>query len=129
MNYRTALVLGFVSIALLCGGCGTVENLREATPPKYNTGESWKTVYGGVQKDYSYISECRDVDFKNPHDPWLVILDLPFTLIGDTITLPYTVAYELGLLGVNSGSSPQDYRTDPGAMPTNIEQLPLQQLP
>jgi uncharacterized protein YceK len=106
MNCRTAMVLGFISIALLCGGCGTVENLQEATQPSHHFDASWKTVYGGVSIDYAHLLECRDVTFKNPHDPWLMILDLPFTLIGDTITLPYTLAYELGLLGVNSAYEP-----------------------
>jgi uncharacterized protein YceK len=120
MNDRTALVLGFISIVLLGGGCGTVENLQEATQPSHHFDASWNTVYGGVSKDYAHLQESRDVTFKNPHDPWLMLLDLPFTLIGDTITLPYTIAYELGLLGVNSASKPRSDPLTPLPLPEQI---------
>lgn len=44
------------------------------------------------------------------HDPYLTALDIPFSLVGDTITLPYTLAYECGLFGSIILFEPQDYQ-------------------
>ena len=99
MNGRFAAILAFVSSTLLSGGCGTFENLREATPPKDSCDVSLKTVYGGVRSDCSYLAEWANPKGPEPKYLLLTALDLPFTLIGDTITLPYTLAYETGVFG------------------------------
>jgi uncharacterized protein YceK len=101
MTNRAASCLTVVSVALLAGGCGTLENLREAAPPKYSCEEPMKTVYGGVTKDCASIEQaCAAADW----DVGLLLFascDLPLTALGDTITLPYTLAYETGVFGMN----------------------------
>jgi len=96
MNYRVVMILGFATITIPSAGCGTMENLREAIPPKSTCGESWNTVYGGVRNDCSYLVKST----ASKDEAWiLTAFDVPFSFIGDTITLPYTVAYETGVFG------------------------------
>jgi uncharacterized protein YceK len=68
-------------------GCGTVMNTAWFIPQ-----EGGQRVYGGVRLDWSYIAEERA-----PSDSpkALAVADLPFSLIGDTLTLPYILALAL----------------------------------
>jgi uncharacterized protein YceK len=99
MNCRAVMVLGFASITLFSGGCGTMENLRDAIPPKSTCGDSSNTIYGGVQKDCSYLVESTPSKDKTWYSLMLTAFDVPFSLVGDTITLPYTLALETGVFG------------------------------
>jgi uncharacterized protein YceK len=103
MNYQTVSVLVFVSIVLPCAGCGTVENLQETVPTKNSTDVPWKTIYGGVRSDCTYFGWPVDPDSSLLTMTYCFtrILDIPFSVVGDTITLPYTLAYESGMFGVN----------------------------
>jgi uncharacterized protein YceK len=128
MNCRAVLLLGFASIAILSGGCGTVENLQESMPPKSSCGESWKSVYGGVRKDCSNLVESFSSKDKDQSNLILTTLDVPFSLIGDTITLPYTVAYETGVFGIKRECHFSDSKTAPDSISTGPVP-PTQQLP
>jgi uncharacterized protein YceK len=92
-----ALLLSSLPIA----GCGTVVNLVKSCPEEY--GES---PFGGVRQDVSCIKkaangECRfstHPKSEAEEHPQVVLMllcaaDLPFSLIGDLVTWPYTAAY------------------------------------
>jgi uncharacterized protein YceK len=123
MNSRVKL-FGVLTVAILSGGCGTVANtvgcdldtpIRELPlPGNYDwqggpIGPLWhrsgdcqeyaKQVYGGVREDLTIwgVGQTTLPHFGN--DPWLAVLDLPFSAIGDTLTLPYILAYRNGLFG------------------------------
>lgn len=68
MNYQTIMASVFSSIALFCGGCGTLENLQEATPPNDINDKSLHSIYGGVRKDCCYLSHPVDEKSQKEHD-------------------------------------------------------------
>ncbi len=92
MSRRALTCLAAVATALL-GGCGTSLNLD---------GDS--RIYGGVVGDFQLARE-RLAQATNPSWPgtpgsspaWnltlsaLALADVPFSLLGDTLTLPFTV--------------------------------------
>jgi uncharacterized protein YceK len=104
MAGRTLSVVGLSVFAVLGGGCGTLNNLPRPEPVTFlGPGSPGSRTYGGVRAEWDAIT--------GPHyDPKyplilsmclvpMVALDLPLTLVGDTITLPYTLAYDYGLFG------------------------------
>lgn len=113
---RMWLALPFV--ALLSAGCGTVQNLNPtkdvfvwgAGPGEQNI----TRVFGGVRVDLEGLSGLGLQDEYAALG--LVILapfyvtDLPFSLVGDTITLPYTALHALRQRIARSGSTEADER-------------------
>ncbi|HJZ92302.1 MAG TPA: YceK/YidQ family lipoprotein [Gemmataceae bacterium] len=73
--------------AAICSGCGTLMNTAWLIPP-----EGGQRVYGGVRVDWNCIAEeqWRSAWFRA-----ILVADLPFSLIADTLTLPYVVALAL----------------------------------
>src|SRR5687768_12696243 len=71
---RLILVVTLFSMAL--AGCGTVSDWKRGYGPR---------VYGGVQWDLGDQAGCVITPF------WIAIWDVPFSLIADTILLPYTI--------------------------------------
>ena len=90
-----ALLLASLPIA----GCGTVANLARQGPEK---GE--KIPFGGVKHDVSYIKETTNGEGGSPPCSsseqcrkaalrLFCAADLPFSLVGDVVTWPYTATY------------------------------------
>lgn len=114
MNWRAASGCGLATLAFLSGGCGTVWNLRQTAARKVVPEEPpdapMDRIYGGVRADWSEFKRLK----YDPESPYLgpgtflpPLIDLPFSVIGDTLTLPYTLAWEKGFLGmalINPGS-------------------------
>jgi uncharacterized protein YceK len=69
----------------MASGCGTFANTVWWTDD-----EGGKRVYGGVRAELGQIKEAE-----GPADAARMALDLPLTVIGDTITLPFTISYSL----------------------------------
>jgi uncharacterized protein YceK len=102
MAFRTICVALLLS-SLLIAGCGTVANLVKPGPV-----EGGKTPFGGVSQDVDCLKTTASGDFdlsKHPNSeaeqlPQVALMllcaaDLPFTLIGDVLTWPYTAAYSI----------------------------------
>jgi uncharacterized protein YceK len=100
MAFRATCVALLLS-SLPIAGCGTVANLARQKP-----GEGGVTPFGGVHQDMACIENAKngEVGFKTHHKsdaeqyPRMALLlfcaiDLPFSLVGDVVTWPYTVAY------------------------------------
>ena len=102
MAYRASCVAVLLSI-LPIAGCGTVANLVITHPA-----EGGRSPFGGVRQDVSCIQKAENGEFSftthpksesesEPHPqiaPMLLCAaDLPFSLIGDIVTWPYTAAY------------------------------------
>jgi uncharacterized protein YceK len=92
-----ALLLSILPIA----GCGTVANVVRSNP---ETGG--RTPFGGVRRDSVCITKAATGEFgpttqqqsESEHYPQLGLMlicaaDLPFSLIGDIVTWPYTASY------------------------------------
>lgn len=119
MSSRAGLFFGLLT-ACLAGGCGTAVNTfsidlnvpgRSTTPTEVDTsntldshggiGPLWtvseqdrKQIYGGVLVDLEILWGARSGKPHHDIDPWLGIIDMPFSAIGDTITLPYILMYQ-----------------------------------
>jgi uncharacterized protein YceK len=94
-----ALLLSCLPIA----GCGTVSNLATTRPE-----EGGKSPFGGVREDVQCIKKAANGEFgfgkhseseSEPYPQAILMLacaaDLPLSLIGDTLTWPYTVSYSI----------------------------------
>lgn len=100
MAFRARCVALLLSI-LPIAGCGTVVNLVKSCPE-----EGGKSPFGGVRQDVWCIkkaangeSDCgthpKSESEPNRQVPLILLCaaDLPFSLIGDVVTWPYTVVY------------------------------------
>lgn len=94
---RVALLLSSLPVA----GCGTAANLVRPGPA-----EGGKRPFGGVSQDVWCMKKAADGEFglrahpkseSDQHACMALMLfcaaDLPFSLIGDVVTWPYTAAY------------------------------------
>jgi len=80
---RRARVLLVLVAAVLLGGCGTIAGLGS---DKYET-----KVYVGMRWDVGRMD-----DSVHGIPAWLIVMwDLPFSLVLDTVFLPGTLGYEL----------------------------------
>jgi uncharacterized protein YceK len=89
-----------LALALLGSGCGTLDNVNRPThPPPGNPEAPVCRVYGGVRGDWALISEYPLSQTTVYADyvaiPVLAGINLFFSAVGDTITLPYTIVEEL----------------------------------
>ncbi len=83
-------VLGF-SLA----GCGTIMNFMEAGTPGLPESAGQKAIYGGVVIDADLISSSEWF-FEKVKALFLAgLIDLPLSLVMDTITLPITIPVTL----------------------------------
>ncbi|HEY1192512.1 MAG TPA: YceK/YidQ family lipoprotein [Gemmata sp.] len=83
--------VGAAFVAFSLGGCGTVGNTVYKT-----TEEGGKTPYGGVEYDFSLVWRGETNNRHPPHENLIALfalVDLPLSVIGDTITLPYVLTY------------------------------------
>jgi uncharacterized protein YceK len=93
--------------ALVPVGCGTVHNLNPAGEtlikgPGQDEPPKTTRVFGGVRSDWKGMNTLNwndEYSFLNFVVLPLYVADLPLSLIGDTVTLPYTVGCEIGLFG------------------------------
>jgi uncharacterized protein YceK len=136
MNTRGGLLVGFTA-ALLAGGCGTAVNtfgyelnppFRETTPKPENAdtprttdslgplGPLWsvseehqKRVYGGIMADVEILWAARDHTPHHDIDPLWALADFPLSALGDTITLPYILACQFGLIDDGSKAKKESY--------------------
>jgi uncharacterized protein YceK len=78
--------LAVIALSLVLAGCGTMATVNREPA----TGYRGKMIYSGVRHDIKYIFERTDCTI-----PFLVpvtsLIDLPFSLLADTLCLPYTV--------------------------------------
>lgn len=100
MAFR-ALCAGVLLSTLPVAGCGTVDNLVKPGPEG-----GGKCPFGGVRQDMCCIQSAangesvarahHDPESASHHQTALILLsaaDLPFSLLGDLITWPYTAGY------------------------------------
>lgn len=125
MNLRAAVGGGLATVALLGGGCGTVRNLEETAGPKcvpeMPPDAPMKRVYGGVRSDWAEFR--RDPEPSHTGTRLSTLIDLSFSAVGDTLTLPYVLAWEKGFFGTRIMEYPHNYTfaaTDAG--PPDVKQ-------
>lgn len=80
--------------AVVLSGCGTVASTLWLSPE-----EGGQRVYGGVRADCDIIHDASKPDSsKNTNSGATVLLsalDMPFSLVGDTVALPLTITCSL----------------------------------
>jgi uncharacterized protein YceK len=87
---KTCLVLvAMASLAVSGSGCGTVRNLASSDPERY----------GGVAKDIEYMGTPQSGSGKS-HPLVIAVLggELCASCVADTLTLPYVVLRERGVI-------------------------------
>lgn len=100
MKFRTIRVVLLLSV-LPVAGCGTVSNVVSARPEA-----GGKVPFGGVKKDLRCIHQASNEEWGARPQPQsesdsylrtslmlLCAADLPFSLVGDIVTWPYTASY------------------------------------
>jgi hypothetical protein len=100
MTFR-AICVALLLSCLSTAGCGTVANLAHCRPE-----EGGRSPFGGVQQDLSCFREAANGELgfrshpkSNAEDyPQVALMmfcaaDLPFSLLGDVLTWPYTCSY------------------------------------
>jgi uncharacterized protein YceK len=121
--FRRSLIcaLSIISLTWLCG-CGTVSNFADPLPDqtRYETDRfglivhpGGRQIYGGARSDLVGFYGLTD-----PLEPaffiagaYTVAIDLPLSLVGDTLTLPWTIsATRSRVAEIQAAPSPQ---TDP----------------
>ncbi len=97
MICRTTTLLGLFYAALFCGGCGTMKNLDPSYPTNGGEIAPPTRIYGGIRQDWTDLKAERfdDVYCMNLIFLPLYLADFPLSLIGDTVTLPYTTGVEV----------------------------------
>lgn len=95
MIARTLLV-SLATLAITASGCGTISNLKQVE--KDDPDRSGARIYGGVREELRFVTEAA-FDAHPFGFPGVGVMfcgvDFPLTLIGDTITLPYTFWMQL----------------------------------
>ena len=100
MAFR-AICVALLLSSLPIAGCGTVANLAKSDPQKGGV-----SPFGGVRQDVACIKKAANGELgfrthtksESEQYPQAALMlfcaaDLPFSLIGDVVTWPYTVAY------------------------------------
>ncbi|WP_415844100.1 YceK/YidQ family lipoprotein [Stutzerimonas zhaodongensis] len=98
MNRLAILLCSVLLPLLLLSGCGTVRTLDAGKPGA-------PIVYSGTRLDwYSLNGGCCPVDRFGAEAPRYAALDLPASLLLDTLLLPFSLAAVLGVgLNVQGG--------------------------
>ncbi|MBX9912993.1 MAG: YceK/YidQ family lipoprotein [Pseudomonadaceae bacterium] len=98
MNKPLARFLVGVALAALLQGCASVSTLNGAKT-------DLPIIYSGTRLDwYALHGGCCPVPRFGSEAPSYPGIDLPFSLLLDTLVLPFTVAAELGVsVGVRGG--------------------------
>ena len=77
----------FLPLLVILPGCSTVATIAGGSDPsKFQCDEKYTItrVYSGISNDIRYIRG----DYS---DKGIVIWDIPFSLVADTVALPYTI--------------------------------------
>lgn len=129
MSYRAIGVAVLLS-TLPAAGCGTVTNLART-----NTETGGRVPFGGVKQDLAVLQNASDGHAGVRHHPasesepypramlaCFCALDLPFSLVGDLVTWPYTWGYTV----VNEPipATPITFADGPAAAPAPLPVAP-----
>jgi hypothetical protein len=125
MTFRAIYVALLLSI-LPTTGCGTAANLVRSRPE-----EGGKSPFGGVRQDMWCIRKAANGEFGfQPHlksepeqYPQVALMlfcaaDLPFSLLGDIVTWPYTVSYSF--INQPIPIPPMAFAPPPGTQPMPV---------
>lgn len=135
MAFRSICVALFLA-SLLTAGCGTAANLVQSRPE-----EGGRSPFGGVRQDVQCINRAANGELgagTHPQQgseqyPQMALMlfcaaDLPFSLLGDVVTWPYTAAYSFinqpiptpGVVLAPAEGSPAASPPEPLAMPKKL---------
>jgi uncharacterized protein YceK len=124
---RLAMLLCAGAILAGASGCGTMVNMVDPMfggfPDKPSHAE--KQIYGGVVNDFDVIGGAVywKSDYAPTARPFAVVvglIDLPLSLVADTITLPWTVAHQIEKSQTASESKPTEMQAkSEGALPSS----------
>jgi uncharacterized protein YceK len=88
-GYMNNLIVKFALLALLCSGCGTVASHSDYPEIEDAVGHG---VYRGVRTDWHWVADAvPETEMGTP----IYCLDMPFSLVTDTVFLPFDAAAAL----------------------------------
>ncbi len=85
--------LAILTAAVVISGCGTVLQIDDGHGP---------AIYGGIRFDVRSITKDKDVGIA-----LMMAVDLPFSLVADTVILPWSVYNEISQGGIEVISLPE----------------------
>lgn len=91
-SFRVALV---AALGFWLSGCGTVMNFMEAGSAGLPGSAGHKSIYGGVTIDADLISSSEGFEETATALFLAGLIDLPLSLVMDTVTLPVTIPMTL----------------------------------
>jgi uncharacterized protein YceK len=91
-SFGVALV---AALGFTLSGCGTVMNFMEAGSSGLPESAGHKSIYGGIVIDIDLISTSEWVGEKLTALFLAGLIDLPLSLVMDTVTLPVTIPMTL----------------------------------
>ena len=105
----TLMAVAVLAAVSAQGGCGTAGNLTE---------KGGCRVYGGTRMDGAIISDSFAPDSEMAKAEglerpvvvwagWCGLVDLPFSVVADTVTLPFTVPLSMKRSGAESRAAEQ----------------------
>lgn len=101
-------------VVLFClGGCGTTMNMGPGPCPVYEH----PRVLGGVQFDGEHLIGTGD-----PLRMLCGVVDLPFSLAADVVTLPYTISETVRYASRHSAPDPFEKDRDKKSAPRRREE-------
>jgi len=93
MKQTVLVVLAFM-LTTAASGCGTMFNLAGEEPWMIGLPRERQTApFGGIDNDVRWLSRGAP---PNEWRPWCIAAgaaDMPLSLVGDILTLPYTIPY------------------------------------
>jgi uncharacterized protein YceK len=111
----TIICLTGAALVVIATGCGTMVNMTDPmfSAPSNEPSRAEKQIYGGVVNDVDVIGGAVywKSDYAPTARPFAVVvglIDLPLSLVADTITLPWTVAHQIEKSQTASESRPKE---------------------
>jgi uncharacterized protein YceK len=97
MSWKLVTSYALTALAFSLTGCGTINNLPEKDPIFF--GHATRMPYGGVEMDavggaklVNAALEGKGTDIALlPVAGYMLLIDLPLSAVGDTLTLPYVL--------------------------------------
>lgn len=88
-----ALKMFVLAIATSCMGCGTFYNLTNSDHHRRGgSTRDYPRIYGGTHWDADKVKDGVAIGF--PQISAIGIVDMPFSAVGDTVTLPVVITMQ-----------------------------------
>jgi uncharacterized protein YceK len=137
---RNGVTTAIALATIVLSGCGTMLNVRDhyvSPPPPGQSSikqdghiEAAKRIYGGVEMDALFGTglvwhESQNELWAGPIGLYMLAIDLPLSIIGDTLTLPVTIpaTLERRRNAIAESDAPVSETANPLVQPTEFDHV------